>query len=106
MDQSQPTKRNTSPVITLNNLEPVYNSNGQKSARITDFHGSSEILFALSTSSIQATEKSLGFFNKISLYHFPFCRGLCLVFAMPLYASVYTCWERADLLALVCGVLL
>ena len=32
-----------------------------------------------------------------------------LVFAMPLYASVYlclvvTCWERADLLALVCGV--
>ena len=29
---------------------------------------------------------------------------------MPLYASVYmclvvTCWERADLLALVCGVL-
>ena len=35
----------------------------------------------------------------------------CLVFAMPLYVSVYiclvvTCWERADLLALVCGVLL
>ena len=35
----------------------------------------------------------------------------CLVFAMPLYASVYMClvvvfWERADLLALVCGVLL
>ena len=35
----------------------------------------------------------------------------CLVFAMPLYAFVYmclvvTCWERADLLALVCGVLL
>ena len=34
----------------------------------------------------------------------------CLVFTMPLYASVYmclvvTCWERADLLALVCGVL-
>ena len=33
----------------------------------------------------------------------------CLVFAMPLYESVYiglvvTCWERADLLALVCGV--
>ena len=33
----------------------------------------------------------------------------CLVFAKPLYASVYkclvvTCWERADLLALVCGV--
>ena len=32
-------------------------------------------------------------------------------FAMHLYASVYmcfvvTCWERADLLALVCGVLL
>ena len=36
---------------------------------------------------------------------------VCLVFAMPLCASVYlclvvTCWERADLLALVCGVLL
>ena len=35
----------------------------------------------------------------------------CLVIAMPLYASVYicfvvTCWEKADLLALVCGVLL
>ena len=35
----------------------------------------------------------------------------CLAFAMSLRASVYmcfvvTCWERADLLALVCGVLL
>ena len=33
-----------------------------------------------------------------------------LAFAMPLYASVYMClvvicWERADLLSLVCGVL-
>ena len=33
----------------------------------------------------------------------------CLVFVMPLCTSVYlclvvTCWERADLLALVCGV--
>ena len=33
----------------------------------------------------------------------------CLVFAMPLCASVHmrlvvTCWERADQLALVCGV--
>ena len=33
----------------------------------------------------------------------------CLVFAMPLCASVYmclvaTCWERADLLALLSGV--
>ena len=33
----------------------------------------------------------------------------CIVFAMPLYASVYmclviTCWERVDLLGLVCGV--
>ena len=33
----------------------------------------------------------------------------CLTFAVPLCASVYirlvvTCWERADLLALVCGV--
>ena len=35
----------------------------------------------------------------------------CLVFAMSLSASVslyfvVTCWERADLLALVCGVYL
>ena len=35
----------------------------------------------------------------------------CLVFVRPLYASVYfclavTCWERADLLAFLCGVLL
>ena len=35
----------------------------------------------------------------------------CLMFAMSLCASVYmcfvvTCWERADLLALVCGVYL
>ena len=34
-----------------------------------------------------------------------------LLLAMPLYASVYmglvvTCWERVDLLALACGVLL
>ena len=34
---------------------------------------------------------------------------LCLVFAMPVCASVYmclvvTCWERADPLALDCGV--
>ena len=33
----------------------------------------------------------------------------CLVFVMPLYASVYTYlvvnyWERAGLLALICGV--
>ena len=33
----------------------------------------------------------------------------CLVFAMLLYAFVHmclvvTCWEKADLLALVCGV--
>ena len=33
----------------------------------------------------------------------------CLVFAMPLCASVYmclvvTCWERTNLLALICGV--
>ena len=33
----------------------------------------------------------------------------CLAFAMPLCASVYmcfvvTCWEKADLLAHVCGV--
>ena len=37
------------------------------------------------------------------------CVFFCLVFAMSLCASVYmcfviTCWERADLLAHVCGV--
>ena len=37
------------------------------------------------------------------------CFFFCLVFAMRLCASVYmclvvTCWERAALLALVCGV--
>ena len=36
-------------------------------------------------------------------------RFFCLVFVMPLFTSVYlclvvTCWERADVLALVCGV--
>ena len=52
------------------------------------------------------------------IFYWPFLGGtsfvdhlcfFCLVFAMPLCASVYlclvvTCWERADLLALVCGV--
>ena len=37
------------------------------------------------------------------------CFFFCLVFAMPLCASVHlslvvTCWERADLFALFCGV--
>ena len=40
---------------------------------------------------------------------FFFCLVFCLVFVMPLCVSVYvcliiTCWERADLLAHVCGV--
>ena len=40
---------------------------------------------------------------------FFFLSFFCLVFAMPLCASVYMClvvtsWERADILALVCGV--
>ena len=39
------------------------------------------------------------------LFYFFFCHA----FAMPLCLSVYlclviTCWDRADLLALVCGV--
>ena len=42
-------------------------------------------------------------------YKWIFCALFCLVFAMSLCASVYmcfvvTCWERADLWALVCGV--
>ena len=52
----------------------------------------------------------------VSIFELPFYTGFvdllcffCLVFAMSLCASVYmcfvvTCWERADLLALVCGV--
>ena len=50
-------------------------------------------------------------FRHISYYSnaFAFMFLFCLVFAMSLCASVYmcfvvTCWERADLLALVCGV--
>ena len=53
------------------------------------------------------------------IFYWPFQGGpsfvdllclFCLVFAMPLWTSVYmclvvTCWERADLSALVCGVL-
>ena len=38
------------------------------------------------------------------------CFFFCLAFALPLCTSVYMClvvtWERANLLALVCGVLL
>ena len=33
------------------------------------------------SSSIQATEKSLGFFIKMSLYHFPFYDVYCVCFA-------------------------
>ena len=51
------------------------------------------------------TDCSLGGTSFVDLL----CVFLCLAFAMPLCASVYiclvvTCWERADLLALVCGV--
>ena len=55
-------------------------------------------------------EKSISALENVDLllwtiYFFLFC----LVFVMSLCASVYmcfvvTCWERADLLALVCGV--
>ena len=54
--------------------------NRQKSACVTNFHGSSEILSSLSTSSIQATEKNLGFFNEISLYHFLIYDVYCVCF--------------------------
>ena len=51
--------------------------------------------------------KALVFLLLLLLWIFMFL--FCLVFAMFLCASVYmcfvvTCWERADLLALVCGV--
>ena len=55
-------------------------------------------------SSIFFTDRS-----KAVLLLWIFYAFFCLVFVMPLCASVYmcfvvTCWERADLLALVCGV--
>ena len=48
--------------------------------------------------------------SKAVLLLWIFC-VFCLVLTVPLFAPVYmclvvTCWERADLLALVCGVLL
>ena len=47
--------------------------------------------------------------SKVVLLLWIFMFLFCLVFAMSLCASVYmcfvvTCWERADLLALVCDV--
>ena len=47
--------------------------------------------------------------KKIYFFCGSFMFLFCLVFAMSLCVSVYmcfvvTCWERADLLALVCGV--
>ena len=47
--------------------------------------------------------------SKAVLFCGSFMFLFCLVFAMSLCASLYmcfvvTCWERADLLALVCGV--
>ena len=68
------------------------NPNGQRSACVTDFHRSSEILLMLSTSSKQATEKSLGFFNKISLYHFPFYDVYCVCFAAFKLVIVLACF--------------
>ena len=45
----------------------------------------------------------------LRVFLFCFVLFFCLVFALSLCASVYlcfvvTCWERADLLAIVCGV--
>ena len=67
--------------------------------------------------SLTGLEKSLNSTIFYRTYDVPrryfFCGSFmflfCLVFAMSLCASVYmcfvvTCWERADLLALVCGV--
>ena len=53
----------------------------------------------------------LKLFKTALLFFFDLLCFFCLVFAMPLCASVYmclvgTCRERADLLALVCGVYL
>ena len=57
------------------------------------------------------SSKILYWFSKAVLLLCIFYVFVCLVFAMPLCAFIYmclmvTCWERADLLALVCGVLL
>ena len=75
-----------------------------------------------STSELRVRLAPLNRFKPSSkIFYWPFKGGtsfldlfmflFCLVFAMSLCASVYmcfvvTCWERADLLALVCGVLL
>ena len=47
--------------------------------------------------------------SKAVLFCGSFVFLFCHMFAMSLYASVYmcfvvTCWEKADILALVCGV--
>ena len=65
-----------------------------------------------SESHLDGLSPPVKYFTVRSKAHF-FCGSFmflfCLVFAMSLCASVYmcfavTCWERADLLALVCGV--
>ena len=61
------------------------------------------------TISEQTAAEATGLETSLCLLLWMFYGFLCIVFAMPLCASVYmclvvTCWERADLLALVCGV--
>ena len=70
-------------------------------------------VFVIETSCLQFRNSKVDILpNKLCKVCF-FCGSFmflfCLMFAMSLCASVYmcfvvTCWERADLLALVCGV--
>ena len=81
------------------------------------FWTSFSILTCLPYSSLIILFVSLKHYSCLTI--FPKCKSeclhvyvmflFCLVFAMSLCASVYicfvvTCWERVDLLALVCGV--
>ena len=77
-------------------------------------------MYVSSTSQLKVRLAPLNRFKPSSkIFYYPFQGGtsfvdllrffFCLVLAMPLCASVYmclvvTCWEGADLLALVCGV--
>ena len=89
-------------------------------ALVRGLSGKPNTYVSWSTSELRVRLAPLNRFKPSSkIFYWPFQGGtsfvdlfmflLCLVFAMSLRASVYmcfvvTCWERADLLALVCGV--
>ena len=94
----------------------VYNLQFEKMGTLLDFQNSQEIdnIFKIFWIQILYLNFALIFIlfsdsSKAVLLLRIFYVFFCLAFAMPLCASVYmclvvTCWERADLLALVCGV--